>query len=83
MDMKVEELNKKYGFPASVDVLKERRDKGVSLLDPIYLKHLPAAWIIQTIWGHVQNGNISSGKARELTTAVIEEHLNDPNLKHL
>lgn len=81
--MTVEELNNKYGFKTTSKGFKKRLDKGESLLDPIYLKHLPAAWIIHNIYGHVHNENISLGKARELTTAVIEEHLKDKDLINL
>lgn len=73
--MTIEELNDKFGFKETLDDLKNRRKNG-QILHPIYDKHLPAAWIIQDIWGHVDNGNISLGKARELTTAVIESHIN-------
>ena len=80
--MTLEELSKRYGFGnPTVEELMERQKSG-QVLNPIYEKHLPACWVIQSIWGHVENGNISLGKARELTAAVIEEHFkaisNDP-----
>lgn len=75
--MTLEELNAKYGHEnVTVDELKERKKQTGSILDPIYLKHLPAGWIIQEIWGLAANETISLQKARELTSAVIEEHFN-------
>jgi hypothetical protein len=78
--MTVEELNEQFGFNETLPELIKRRKSG-KVLHPIYDKHLPAAWIIQDIWGHVENENISLGKARELTTAVIEKHINKLNNK--
>jgi len=78
--MTVEELHEKYGFDKEITVeeLMERQKSG-QVLNPIYHKHLPACWVIQDVWGHVHNENISLGKARELTSAIIEEHNKLPN----
>lgn len=77
--MDAEELHKKYGFDK--DMTPEQWAERVKVqghgLNPVYKKHLPAAWILQNIWGLYSVGEISSGKARELSTAVIEEHLNN------
>mgnify|MGYP003421614269 FL=1 len=71
--MTVEELHEKYGLDNNItaEALIWRGSK----LNPIYEKHLFACWIIETIYGHVANENISLGKARELTASVIEQHL--------
>ncbi len=71
--MTVTELNEKYGLDNNItaEALIGRGSK----LHPVYVKHLPACWIIETIYGHVANENISLGKARELTASVIEQHL--------
>ena len=66
--MTVDELHEKFGFKDPTII------KGKLSLNPIYRKHLPACWIIQDIYGHVEQGNISLGKARELTAAVIEKY---------
>lgn len=71
--MTVEELHKKYGFKFDKKA-KIRYLEGQSI-NPVHMKHAAASFIIQTIWGHVHNENMSTGKARELTSAVIEEHL--------
>lgn len=79
--MTLEELNERYGFgKPTYEELIERQKSG-QVLNPIYKKHLPACWIIQSVWGHVENGNISLGKARELTAAIIEEHIEKLNNK--
>jgi hypothetical protein len=78
--MTIEELQEKYGWKESLEELTKRLS-GEAKLHPIYHKHLPASWIIEDIWGHVANENMSLGKARELTTAVIEEHFNELNQK--
>lgn len=76
--MTIEELHERFGFDKDITPQEwyERREKLGHGLNPVYHKYLPAAWIIQNIWSHYCAGNISSGKARELTTAVIEEHIN-------
>ena len=80
--MTIEELESKYGFDrnTSVDALKDTDTANTITvaLDPVYLKHLPACWIIQDVYGHVDNGTISLGKAREYVAAIIEEHLKNP-----
>lgn len=70
-----ESLQEKYGFDKKINVeeLIKKHENGI-ILNPIYEKHLPACWVIQDIWGHVMNENMSLGKARELTASVIEEH---------
>ena len=80
--MTKEELFERYNFEESIDDITKRQEEG-KVLNPIYEKHLPAAWIIQNIWGHAAMENISLGKARELTTAVIEEHINNLKQKSL
>lgn len=71
--MTVTELHEKYGLDNNLTAweLSQRKSK----LNPIYEKHLPICWIIQDIYGHVANENISLGKARELTASVIEQHI--------
>ena len=73
--MTKEELHEKYGFKMTAEIMQKRQDAGEPIIDPIYIKHLPAAWVIPDIYGHVQQENISLGKARELITAVIDEQL--------
>ena len=47
--MTLEELNKRYGFGnPTVEELMERQKSG-QVLNPIYEKHLPACWVIQSI----------------------------------
>lgn len=74
--MTVEELHEKYGFDKEATI--EEMMKYINDLHPIYKKHLPACWIIQDVYGHAMNEKISPGKARELTAAIIEEHLKEP-----
>lgn len=71
--MTKEELNEKYGFKVE-DSLKN----GKLVLPEVYSKWLPAVWVIQSVWGHVEAGNISLGKARELTSAIIEDFIKHP-----
>lgn len=71
--MTVTELYEKYGLDN--DLTTEKLIQRGSILHPVYEKHLRACWIIETIYGHVANENISLGKARELTASVIEQHL--------
>lgn len=72
--MTINDLCDKYNWKETIEEIKDRVKNG-QLLHPTYERHLPCAWIIQDIWGHVQNENCSLGKARELTTAVMEEHI--------
>jgi len=77
-----DELYEKYGFHETLEELMERHKNGITL-HPVYHKHLPACWIIEDIYGCVDNEICSLGKGRELTAAVIEEQLkellNEPN----
>lgn len=73
--MTVNELHDKYGFS-----IESQFVNGELVLNPIYNKHLPACWLIQDVWGHVEAGNISLGKARELTAAIIEELIKEMGL---
>lgn len=66
--MTLDELNEKYSF-----MLEDCIVDGKLTLHPTYKKWLPVCWIIENIYGHVECGNISLGKARELTAAAIEE----------
>lgn len=43
-------------------------------IHPIHKKWLEAAWEIQNVYGLLHNEQISIGKARELTTSIIEFH---------
>lgn len=70
--MTIEELNNKYGDQASELTLD---GDGRPVLHPVYEKHLPLCWEIQSIYGHVMNENMSLGKARQLTAFAIENHL--------
>lgn len=64
----VEELHEVYGFKdISLD------ENGKMILNPIYKKWLPVCWIIDGIYGHVEAGHLSQGKARELTAALLED----------
>lgn len=72
--MTFEELEEEYGFKETLKEVIERNKKDM-VLNPVYAKHLPACWIIEDIYGHLMNERITSGKARELTAAVIEKHL--------
>lgn len=65
----VDELHNKYGFKDELT----RDEQGVIQMNPIYRKWLPACWIIENIYGHVEAENMSLGKAREITSAVIDE----------
>lgn len=65
--MTTEEIIDKYSFPIE--------ERSVNKLHPVYSKWLPVCWIIEDIYGAVENGSISLGKARELTSAVIEEYI--------
>lgn len=49
----------------------------LNTLHPIYKRHLSACWDLQQVWGTYANANISSGKARELTSVVIDRHIKD------
>lgn len=75
--MTKEELHEKYGLDKdmTLEELKERHRNG-DVLNPIYKKHLEFTWLMQNIWGHVECGNISQGKARELTAGATEEYIN-------
>jgi hypothetical protein len=66
MKKSLEDLNKIYGF-AYTEIV-ERGEK----LHPIYLKHLKATWEIEAVYDLVHAEQISLGKARELTAAIIE-----------
>lgn len=77
--MKLEEILQKYSFNESIEDIDKRTKETKEYLNPIYSKHLPVCWIIQDIYEHVNNGNLSLGKARELVSNVIEKHINDEN----
>lgn len=68
--MTKEQLHDKYGFKEPTIV------NGKLDINPICKKHIDVCWIIQDIYSHVHNESISLGKARELVSAVIEEHIN-------
>ncbi len=69
--MTKEELFEKYDFKESKEEFLSRLND----LHPVYKRHLSAAWVIQSVWGHASMENISLGKAREMTASIIEEHL--------
>lgn len=71
MDLTIEQLNEKYGWPVEehINALKSGG------LHPIYNKHLPVCWLIQNVYGHVENETMSLGKARELTASIVEDHI--------
>lgn len=72
--MTAKELHDKFGWHETFEEIKARFEAGQKL-HPTYEKHLPACWIIQDVYGAVENGKISLGKARELTASIIEENL--------
>jgi hypothetical protein len=69
----LDELNEKYGIK---DLTIE---DGKIELDPIYKKHIDKSWEIQNVYNLVGGEQISLGKARELTAAIIESSLPDIN----
>ncbi len=66
MKKSLEDLNKIYGFAYTEVVARGEK------LHPIYLKHLKATWEIEAVYDLVHAEQISTGKARELTAAIIE-----------
>lgn len=68
--MTLDELNEEYGPKPDEDYPLEGYWK-------THLKHAQAAWIIQDIYAHLNSEEISLGKARELTSHVIEKHMKD------
>lgn len=70
--MTIEELNKEYGRPVEEHIAALKSNA----LHPVYKKWLPILFTIQDVYGHVEQGNISLGKARELTAAIIEKNVN-------
>lgn len=80
--MQLEEIRKKYDpdYNKSVDeIVRDISLNGLHINDA-YAKHLEEAWVIQSIWGHQEQGFISNGKARELTAYVIEYHNKQNNV---
>lgn len=65
--MTIEELNKEYGYP----IMPTR------CINPTHKKWVAAAWEIECVYGHVENGTLSLGKAREFTTAIIEKYVEE------
>ncbi len=63
MSKTLEELNKEYQYEISPTME----------IHPTHKKWISAAWEIQNVYGHLHNETISLGKARELTTAIIEK----------
>lgn len=58
------------------EAIKRKKQTG-SLSNPVYIKHISFAWLMHNIWGHVECGNMSPGKARELTAYAVEKYLNE------
>lgn len=72
MKKSLEDLNRVYGFAYTEVVARGEK------LHPIYLKHLKATWEIETVYDLVHSEQISLGKARELTSGVIEHFVKMP-----
>ncbi|MDP3443094.1 MAG: hypothetical protein Q8T08_09580 [Ignavibacteria bacterium] len=79
--MTVEQLHEKYGLDKNITgkEWQARKDKTGSYMHPTFNKHKVIAYQIQEIWMHVVSGNMTSGKACELTAAVIEEYETNKN----
>ncbi len=72
-ELTIDWFHEHYGLKDTADLIKK---EGLRL-HPTYKKWLPACWLIESVYGHVEQGNISLGKARELTSAIIESHLKE------
>jgi len=80
--MTIDELNDLYNLDKGMstdDYIKRNNETG-TILNETYLHHLSICFVIESIYGHVFNENMSMGKARELTAGAIESHIN--NLKN-
>lgn len=62
----LDELHEKYGFKEITVV------DGKMTLNPVYKKHMDKTWEIQNVYALLGNDEVSLGKARELTAAIIE-----------
>lgn len=67
----VESLIKEFAFPTE--------NPDMNNLHPIHKRHVSVTWDMQEIWGHYSVDNISSGKARELSSVAIYKHLQEMN----
>ena len=68
--MTLDKLLDKYELDETDEELEERVRK--IKLHPTREKWKDAVWLIQSVWGYVNSGNITLSKARELTASIIE-----------
>lgn len=68
MKLSAQDLHKLYGFDLQENGLAALSGK----LHPVLEKHIDAVKVIRDVYGLVERGEISKGKAEELVAAVIE-----------
>lgn len=68
--MTLDKLLDKYELNETDEQLAERIAKMES--HSTRKKWNNAVWLIQSVWGYVNSGNITLSKARELTASIIE-----------
>lgn len=77
--MTINQLLKEYDLDSDMtyfDAIQRQKSTG-SLRNEVCIRHTKFSWLMDTIWGHVECGNLSHGKARELTAYATEKYFKE------